>query len=127
MKATQEPVKLPINAMKSAKCGMEIAGKSMMRLVSTRTPINQTRSGSLQGNDSLEIVSSIICSIDRTMNGYENITFTIKTAFIRMCITPVGRLLTITSWIFELNDKKAQTEKTILKIITKMKENANIA
>ena len=126
MKAAQAPVKLPANAIKRAKCGMEIAGMSVKKLVNTRIPMNQTRSGILNENDSAEIDSSTISIIDMTMNGYENTPLTIKTAFTDLRMIPMGRLLTITSWIFELKDKNAQTEKTTFMIATEMKVNVSI-
>lgn len=119
-------MKLPINAIKSAKCGMEIAGRSVRKLVKTRMPINQTKSGILNGNESTVTDSSIVWIMVITRKGYEKKTFNIRNPLTRMRITPMGRLLTITSWIFELNDKKAQTEKATLRIATKVYDNASI-
>ena len=95
---------------------MEIAGRSVKKLVSTRIPINQTRSGILNGNESTAKDSSIVWIMVIIRKGYEKKTFKIKNPLTRMRITPMGRLLTITSWIFELNDKNAQTEKATFKI-----------
>ena len=36
-----------------------------------------------------------------------------------MLITPTGRLLEITSWMLELNDKNVHTEKVTFKVATK--------
>lgn len=127
IKETKDAVKLPTNAINSAKCGMEIAGRSVRKLVKTRIPINQTISGILNENDSAETDSSIVCIIEITRNGYENSTFTIKTPFTILRRIPMGRLLTITSWIFELKDKKAQTEKPTLRIATAMNDSVSIA
>ena len=74
-------------------------------------PINQTRSGILQENESGETDSSIVCIIVITQKGYEKIAFKSKNAFTRVRITHTGRLFTITSWILELKDKNAHTEK----------------
>ena len=109
--ATAHPDKLEINAIKSAKCGIRIAGSRVKKLVETRMPINQTRSGILQENESGETDSSIVCIIVITQKGYEKITFKSKNAFTRVRITPTGRLFTITSWTLELKDKNAHTEK----------------
>ena len=124
--AIADPDKLEINAIKSAKCGIKIAGSRVRKLVETRMPINQTRSGILQENESGETDSSIVCIIVITQKGYEKIAFKSKNAFTRLRITPTGRLFTITSWILELKDKNAHTEKTTFTIATKKYERASI-
>ena len=73
-----DPVKLEINAIKSAKCGIKIAGSRVRKLVETRMPINQTRSGILQENESGETDSSIVCIIVITRKGYEKIRLKVK-------------------------------------------------
>ena len=60
IKATQEPLKLSMNDIKSAKCGIEIAGRSVRKFVNTRMPMNQTISGHLNGSESTEKISSIM-------------------------------------------------------------------
>ena len=124
--ATADPDKLEINALKSAKCGIKIAGSRVRKLVETQMPINQTRSGILQENESGETDSSIVCIIVITQKGYEKIAFKSKNAFTRLRITPTGRLFTITSWILELKDKNAHTKKNTFTIATKKYERASI-
>ena len=116
----QDPVKLPMNDIKSAKYGMEIAGRSVRKFVNTRMPMNQTISGHLNGSESTEIISSIVRIMVMTRQGYDKRTFKIKNPLTNIRRTPIGRLFTIRSGIFGLNDKKAPTEKTILRIATKV-------
>ena len=55
-----------------------------------------------------------------TLKGYEKRTFKIKNPLTKTRRNPMGRLFAIISGISGLNDKKAQTEKTILRIVTKI-------
>ena len=94
-----------------------------MKLVITRIPINQTRSGILNEMESGETDSSMICIMDMTKNGYEKNTFNIKSPFTNLRMFPMGRLLTIKSWIFELKDKNGQTGKPSFRTATKRNVN----
>ena len=105
-----DPVKLEIKAIKSAKCGIKIAGRRVRKFVATRMPINQTIRGILSEKQSSDTDSSIICMIDITKKGYEKTTLKIKEVLTRVRITPMGRLLEITSWMLGLKDKNANTE-----------------
>ena len=120
LKATQEPLKLSMNDIKSAKCGIEIAGRSVRKFVNTRMPMNQTISGHLNGSELTEKISSIVWIMVMTLKGYEKRTFKIKNPLTKTRKNPMGRLFAITSGISGLNDRKAQTEKTILRIVTKV-------
>ena len=113
-----DPVRLEIKAIKSAKCGIKIAGRRVRKLVATRMPINQTIWGILNEKQSGDTESSIICMIVITRKGYEKTTFKIKKALTRVRITPMGRLLEITSWMLELKEKKVNTEKVTLIMAT---------
>ena len=109
-----------MNDIKSAKCGIEIAGRSVRKFVNTRMPMNQTISGHLNGSESTEKISSIVWIMVMTLKGYEKRTFKIKNPLTKTRKNPMGRLFAITSGISGLNDRKAQTEKTILRIVTKI-------
>ena len=69
----------------------------MRKFVATRMPINQTIRGILREKQSSDTDSSIICMIDITKKGYEKTTLKIKEVLTRVRITPLGRLLEITS------------------------------
>ena len=121
-----DPVKLEIKAIKSAKCGIKIAGRRVRKFVVTRMPINQTIRGMLREKHSSDTDSSIICMIDITKKGYEKTTLKIKEVLTRVRITPMGRLLEITSWMLGLKDKNANTENITFMMAAKKKASPSI-
>ena len=76
--ATADPVKLEINAIKSAKRGIKIAESRVTKLDETRMLINQTKSCILQENESGETDSSIVWIIVITQKGYKKLRLKVK-------------------------------------------------
>ena len=64
--------------------------------------------------------------IDITKKGYEKTTLKIKDVLTRVRITPMGRLLEITSWMLGLKDKNANTEKITFMMAAKKKASPSI-